>query len=187
MRSAFDLWSHADVQTHADTIAVDNLKNGSMPCDGAWPASTAPRRCCRAGGELDGLPLVRSARGSRRRCWPCPGPRHLPANRQRFGDLPPRHSAHHHTASTVAAVRDELALPVVPSEGRAEVRSQGLPGSRWTRSRTAEQVVLSRALREWRGLDQRPAQLGGSGADEIQCPVTFRDRDGRLRAVPDGR
>ena len=37
MRSAFDLWSHADVQTHADTIAVDNLKNGSMPCDGAWP------------------------------------------------------------------------------------------------------------------------------------------------------
>lgn len=36
MRSAFDLWSYADVQTHADAIA-ERLKNGSMPCDGAWP------------------------------------------------------------------------------------------------------------------------------------------------------
>jgi hypothetical protein len=36
MRSAFDLWSYADVQTHADAIA-EHLKNGSMPCDGAWP------------------------------------------------------------------------------------------------------------------------------------------------------
>ena len=36
MRRAFDLWSYADVQTNADAIAV-RLKNGSMPCDGAWP------------------------------------------------------------------------------------------------------------------------------------------------------
>jgi hypothetical protein len=37
MRDAFDLWSWADVQTHAVAI-VERLKNGSMPCDGAWPA-----------------------------------------------------------------------------------------------------------------------------------------------------
>jgi hypothetical protein len=37
MRGRFDLWSYADVQTHADSIA-EKLKNGSMPCDGAWPA-----------------------------------------------------------------------------------------------------------------------------------------------------
>jgi hypothetical protein len=37
MRRAFDLWSYADVQSHADSI-VERLKNGSMPCDGAWPA-----------------------------------------------------------------------------------------------------------------------------------------------------
>ena len=36
MRSAFDLWSYSDVQTHSDAIA-EHLKNGSMPCDGAWP------------------------------------------------------------------------------------------------------------------------------------------------------
>jgi len=36
MLKAFDLWSYADVQNHADAIA-ERLKNGSMPCDGAWP------------------------------------------------------------------------------------------------------------------------------------------------------
>jgi hypothetical protein len=36
MRGAFDLWSYSDVQTHASAIA-ERLKNGSMPCDGAWP------------------------------------------------------------------------------------------------------------------------------------------------------
>ena len=36
MRRAFDLWSYADVQTHAAAIA-ERLKDGSMPCDGAWP------------------------------------------------------------------------------------------------------------------------------------------------------
>ena len=37
MRRVFDLWSYDDVQAHADAIA-GRLKNGSMPCDGAWPA-----------------------------------------------------------------------------------------------------------------------------------------------------
>jgi hypothetical protein len=37
MRRAFDLWSYADVQTHAAAIA-EAVKKGSMPCDGAWPA-----------------------------------------------------------------------------------------------------------------------------------------------------
>jgi hypothetical protein len=36
MRSAFDLWSYADVKAQADAIAT-RLKNGSMPCDGPWP------------------------------------------------------------------------------------------------------------------------------------------------------
>jgi hypothetical protein len=36
MRGAFDLWSYSDVRAHADAIAA-RLKNGSMPCDGAWP------------------------------------------------------------------------------------------------------------------------------------------------------
>jgi len=37
MRKAFDLWSYADVQAHADAIA-EQVKKGSMPCDGAWPS-----------------------------------------------------------------------------------------------------------------------------------------------------
>lgn len=36
MLRAFDLWSYADVKTHADAIAR-RLKDGSMPCDGPWP------------------------------------------------------------------------------------------------------------------------------------------------------
>jgi hypothetical protein len=36
MRRVFDLWSYADVQIHAAAIAA-RLKDGSMPCDGAWP------------------------------------------------------------------------------------------------------------------------------------------------------
>jgi hypothetical protein len=42
MRRAFDLWSYADVSTHADAIAA-RLKNGSMPCDGAWPPEHVQR------------------------------------------------------------------------------------------------------------------------------------------------
>jgi hypothetical protein len=37
MRGAFDLWSYADVKTHAGAIG-QHLKDGSMPCDGAWPS-----------------------------------------------------------------------------------------------------------------------------------------------------
>lgn len=37
MRFAFDLWSYDDVRTHADAILA-RVRNGTMPCDGAWPA-----------------------------------------------------------------------------------------------------------------------------------------------------
>jgi hypothetical protein len=36
MLRAFDLWSHGDVQAHQDAILA-RLRNGTMPCDGAWP------------------------------------------------------------------------------------------------------------------------------------------------------
>ena len=36
MRRAFDLWSHSDVQAHQDAI-LQRLRDGTMPCDGAWP------------------------------------------------------------------------------------------------------------------------------------------------------
>jgi CDGSH-type Zn-finger protein/truncated hemoglobin YjbI len=36
MRFAFDLWSGADVRHHATEI-LERLRNGTMPCDGAWP------------------------------------------------------------------------------------------------------------------------------------------------------
>jgi hypothetical protein len=36
MRFAFDLWSHDDVTRNSDAI-VDRLRDGTMPCDGAWP------------------------------------------------------------------------------------------------------------------------------------------------------
>jgi hypothetical protein len=31
-----DLWSHTDVQARQDAI-LERLRNGTMPCDGAWP------------------------------------------------------------------------------------------------------------------------------------------------------
>jgi hypothetical protein len=36
MRSHFDLWDHGDVSDNADAI-LERLRDGSMPCDGAWP------------------------------------------------------------------------------------------------------------------------------------------------------
>ncbi|MGV9386469.1 CDGSH iron-sulfur domain-containing protein [Nonomuraea sp. NPDC003707] len=36
MSFAFDLWSHEDVSRHAEAI-LDRLREGTMPCDGAWP------------------------------------------------------------------------------------------------------------------------------------------------------
>jgi CDGSH-type Zn-finger protein len=38
MRFAFDLWSHDDVRQHAAEI-LQRLRDGTMPCDGAWPQS----------------------------------------------------------------------------------------------------------------------------------------------------
>lgn len=37
MQRSFDLWSYSDVVAHAEPIA-QRLRDGSMPCDGAWPA-----------------------------------------------------------------------------------------------------------------------------------------------------
>ena len=36
MTFAFDLWSYADVKANAAGIG-ERLRNGTMPCDGAWP------------------------------------------------------------------------------------------------------------------------------------------------------
>jgi hypothetical protein len=36
MSFAFDLWSYEDVKAHAAGI-LQRLRDGSMPCDGAWP------------------------------------------------------------------------------------------------------------------------------------------------------
>jgi hypothetical protein len=36
MSSHFDLWSYQDVSAHAEAI-VRRLREGTMPCDGAWP------------------------------------------------------------------------------------------------------------------------------------------------------
>jgi hypothetical protein len=38
MLSSFDLWSHDDVSQHATAILA-RLQDGTMPCDGAWPAA----------------------------------------------------------------------------------------------------------------------------------------------------
>jgi hypothetical protein len=37
MTFAFDLWDYQDVADHAVEI-LGRLRDGSMPCDGAWPA-----------------------------------------------------------------------------------------------------------------------------------------------------
>jgi hypothetical protein len=36
MNWAFDLWSYNDVAQYSDAI-LGRLRNGTMPCDGAWP------------------------------------------------------------------------------------------------------------------------------------------------------
>ena len=36
MIRAFDLWSHDDVVRNSDAILA-RLREGTMPCDGAWP------------------------------------------------------------------------------------------------------------------------------------------------------
>jgi len=42
MQFAFDLASHEDVRTHAETIYA-TLAAGQMPCDGAWPDENVRR------------------------------------------------------------------------------------------------------------------------------------------------
>jgi hypothetical protein len=37
MMSHFDLWSYDDVRANSGPI-FDRIEEGSMPCDGAWPA-----------------------------------------------------------------------------------------------------------------------------------------------------
>jgi hypothetical protein len=37
MKWAFDLWSHDDVARNSDAN-LERLRDGTMPCDGAWPA-----------------------------------------------------------------------------------------------------------------------------------------------------
>ena len=36
MKQAFDLWSRDDVARSSDAI-LGRLRDGTMPCDGAWP------------------------------------------------------------------------------------------------------------------------------------------------------
>ena len=42
MLFAFDLWSADDVATHGTDIA-ERLEQGTMPCDGPWPADQVTR------------------------------------------------------------------------------------------------------------------------------------------------
>jgi hypothetical protein len=37
MKGRFDLWSYDDVRANAEAIGA-HLRDGTMPCDGAWPA-----------------------------------------------------------------------------------------------------------------------------------------------------
>ena len=42
MTFRFDLWKYDDVKAHAAAI-LSRLEDGSMPCDGAWPAAKVER------------------------------------------------------------------------------------------------------------------------------------------------
>jgi hypothetical protein len=42
MSGAFDLASYDDVRANADAI-YDRLSDGTMPCDGPWPAENVAR------------------------------------------------------------------------------------------------------------------------------------------------
>ena len=42
MLRQFDLWSYDDVAARSDAILA-RLRDGSMPCDGAWPAERVDR------------------------------------------------------------------------------------------------------------------------------------------------
>jgi hypothetical protein len=57
MKFAFDLWSYDDVSKHADAI-LRQLRDGSMPCDGAWPPERVEvfRRWVQAGKPASAAP-----------------------------------------------------------------------------------------------------------------------------------
>jgi len=42
MLRQFDLWSYDDVAARSDAILA-KLRDGSMPCDGGWPAERVAR------------------------------------------------------------------------------------------------------------------------------------------------
>jgi hypothetical protein len=42
MQSFFDLWSYEDVRDNAELV-YERLADGSMPCDGGWPAQDVER------------------------------------------------------------------------------------------------------------------------------------------------
>ena len=42
MKWAFDLWSRDDVAGNSDAI-LERLRNGTMPCDAAWPSEQVAR------------------------------------------------------------------------------------------------------------------------------------------------
>jgi hypothetical protein len=42
MLESFDLWEHSAVAENAEAI-LERLRDGSMPCDGAWPDDQVER------------------------------------------------------------------------------------------------------------------------------------------------
>jgi len=56
MMSVFDLWSYDDVTRESDAILA-RLRDGSMPCDGAWATSVSfsSRTGSRQGNPPEGL------------------------------------------------------------------------------------------------------------------------------------
>lgn len=49
MDFVFDLWSYEDVKAHAERI-YDRIRDGTMPCDEAWP----PERLALLRAWIDG-------------------------------------------------------------------------------------------------------------------------------------
>jgi len=62
MSFAFDLWDYDAVRSHATAILA-RLRDGSMPCDGTWPAERIDMH--QHGGERVGeQPIVQVARAT---------------------------------------------------------------------------------------------------------------------------
>jgi CDGSH-type Zn-finger protein/truncated hemoglobin YjbI len=67
MKFAFDLWSVDQVTQHADAI-LQRLEDGSMPCDGAWPAERVAvfRRWVKEGKPASNAATTGAPRAPRR-------------------------------------------------------------------------------------------------------------------------